>query len=67
VFKGGEVELDGQAVIRRSVSFAKLSTRTPYPGSHRIAVLLNGHTHDLGVVEVLAAPQSPTKGDSTHN
>ncbi|MCU0279682.1 MAG: DNA alkylation repair protein [Candidatus Nanopelagicales bacterium] len=67
VFKGGEVDLDGQAVIRRSVSFAQLSTRTPYPGPHKIAVLLNGRSHDLGVVEVLAAPQSPTKGDSTHN
>ncbi len=59
VFKGGEVDLDGHAVIRRSVSFDRLSTRTPYPGPHRIAVQLNGRAHDLGVVEVLAAPDAP--------
>jgi 3-methyladenine DNA glycosylase AlkC len=57
VFKGGEVEVTGSAVIRRSISFGQFSTRTTFPGTHGIAVLINGREQPLGTVEVVA--QSP--------
>ena len=53
VFKGGEVEVDGRAVIRRSISFAQHSTRKHHPGPHRISVLINGREQQLGVVRVV--------------
>jgi 3-methyladenine DNA glycosylase AlkC len=59
VFKGGDVDLDGTAVIRRSISFAQHSTRRHYPGPHRIDALINGRTHELGVVHVRPTPGSP--------
>ncbi|MCB0920223.1 MAG: DNA alkylation repair protein [Actinobacteria bacterium] len=59
VFKGGEVELDGNAVIRRSISFAQHSTRRHYPGPHRVEALINGRAQELGVVLVRQMPGSP--------
>jgi 3-methyladenine DNA glycosylase AlkC len=59
VFKGSEVDLDGPAVIRRSISFAQHSTRRHYPGPHRVDALINGQTQELGVVEVRQPRTSP--------
>ncbi len=53
VFKGGEVQVDGSAVIRRSISFAQHSTRKHHPGPHRVGVLINGREQELGVVRVV--------------
>lgn len=46
VFKGAELELPagGSRTVRKSVSLAQHSTRTHYPGTHRIEVLINGKT-----------------------
>ena len=55
VFKGGEVVLDPTAVIRRTISFAQLSTRRHYPGPHRIGVLINGREQELGVIDIHTA------------
>ncbi len=54
VFKGGEVRVSGLATVRKSISFAQLSTRRHYPGPHRIGALINGTEQNLGTVEVLA-------------
>ena len=54
VFKGGEVVVDGHAGVRRTITFAQLSTRRHYPGPHRIGVLINGREQELGTVDVVA-------------
>ena len=54
VFRGGEVDVNGEARLRRTISFAHHSTRRPYPGAHRIEALLNGTPVALGVVQVAA-------------
>jgi 3-methyladenine DNA glycosylase AlkC len=59
VFKGAEIDLEGSAVIRRSISFAQHSTRRHYPGPHRVEALVNGRAHELGVVLVRPMPGSP--------
>lgn len=53
VFRGKEVDLDGGADIRRTISFAHHSTRRQYPGPHRIEALINGVVQPLGVVDVV--------------
>lgn len=59
VFKGGELDVKGAAVIRKSISFAQHSTRRHYPGPHRVEALINGHAQELGVVLVRRIPGSP--------
>jgi 3-methyladenine DNA glycosylase AlkC len=54
VFRGAELDVDGQATLRRSISFRQHSTRRHYPGEHRIEVLINGRRHELGVIDVVA-------------
>ena len=46
VFKGGERRLAAgeRATIRKTISVAQQSTRTHYPGVHRVEVMLNGVT-----------------------
>jgi 3-methyladenine DNA glycosylase AlkC len=46
VFKGGERYLGPgeRATVRKTISLAQQSTRTHYPGLHRIEVMLNGVT-----------------------
>jgi 3-methyladenine DNA glycosylase AlkC len=57
VFKGGELELQpaADAVVRKTVSLAQHTTRTHYPGRHRVEVLLNGVAHDAGTFDVVPA------------
>ena len=49
-----EIELTPGATrtVRKTVSLAQHSTRTPYPGTHRIEVLLNGAVHPGPTFEV---------------
>lgn len=53
VFRGGEINVSGEAQRRRTISFAHHTTRTPYPGPHLIEALVNGVPQELGVVELV--------------
>ena len=55
VFKGAEVVIGpgDSATVRKTVSIAQYSTRTHYPGTHLVDVLLNGVVHDGGSFEVI--------------
>lgn len=59
VFKGAEVTTaPGEtATVRKTVSIAQHSTRTHYPGTHSVEVLLNGMAHDGGSFEVIGAAE----------
>ena len=50
VFKLKTLELQAgeTARLQKSVSLAQMSTRTHYPGRHRVEALLNGHAEPLG-------------------
>lgn len=50
VFKLKTLELQAGAAARlqKTVSLAQMSTRTHYPGRHRVEALLNGHAQALG-------------------
>jgi 3-methyladenine DNA glycosylase AlkC len=54
VFKGGEFEVDpgGTATFRKTISLKQHSTRTHYPGTHRVEVQLNGATIEGGSFEL---------------
>ncbi len=56
VFKGAELDLEpgATATVRKSVSMRVHTTRTPYPGRHRVEVLINGTAHPLGAFDVVA-------------
>ena len=55
VFKLRELVLPtgGDIILEGSVSFAEMSTRKPRTGVHRIDLLVNGVSHDLGEFEVI--------------
>jgi hypothetical protein len=57
VFKLKKIVLEPAARIElgSSVSFETLTTRKPYPGRHRIDVLVNGVAHPLAEFEVRSA------------
>lgn len=48
VYRGGEVSVDGTAGIRKTISFAPMTTRTHHPGIHRVEAIVNGVTQPLG-------------------
>jgi hypothetical protein len=54
VFKGAERTLDGlgATTVSKTISLAQQSTRTHYPGLHRVEVQINGATHDGGEFEL---------------
>lgn len=54
VFKLRRVQLAPRAKLRLSakVSFADLTTRKHYPGLHRVELLVNGESQDLGQFQV---------------
>lgn len=56
VFKGAEVDVGpGETVtVSKTISLQVHSTRTPYPGTHRVDVLVNGTAHSVGSFEVTA-------------
>ena len=60
VFNGAETLLEpgAMATIRKSISLAVHTTRTPYPGTHLVDVMVNGEPRPGGCFEVLA-PREP--------
>jgi len=65
VFKGAEVELEPEGVrtLRRTLSLRQHTTRTHYPGLHRVELLVNGETRPGGDFELreAAGPVPPRK------
>lgn len=57
VFKLKALELAPGEVarVRKTISLAELTTRKPYPGTHRVEALLNGQAHPLGAFDVVPA------------
>jgi 3-methyladenine DNA glycosylase AlkC len=57
VFKLKRVSLDGRASVelKGRISFSQMTTRTHYPGRHRVDALVNGVTYPLGEFEVRGA------------
>ena len=56
VFKGGEFDVDaGRSItFRKTISLKQHSTRTHYPGMHRVEIQLNGQTVEGGEFELSA-------------
>ncbi|MGC3975932.1 MAG: hypothetical protein QM771_16345 [Nitrospira sp.] len=56
VFKFKAVELAARETLRfsKSLALAQLTTRTHYPGKHRIELLVNGQAYPLGEFHVTA-------------
>ena len=50
VFKMGSFELDAGAVasVSKLISLRQHTTRTHYPGTHRVEAIVNGETHPVG-------------------
>jgi len=46
------------ATVARTISFASLTTRRPYPGRHRLEVIVNGQAFAVGHVDVVDGPAS---------
>ena len=42
------------ASLRKTISLAQLTTRTHYPGTHAVELVLNGRTQPLGQFELIA-------------
>ena len=57
VFKldAGELEPGGTMAFGKRLSLRQMSTRTHYPGVHRVEALVNGAAIELGVFEVVEA------------
>jgi 3-methyladenine DNA glycosylase AlkC len=54
VFKGGERSLHPghTAVVSKLISVAQFSTRTHYPGTHRVEIQINGRLEEGGIFEI---------------
>jgi 3-methyladenine DNA glycosylase AlkC len=50
----------GSARLTKTISLAQHTTRTHYPGQHRVEVVVNGRTSGAGVFDVLAESRIPT-------
>jgi 3-methyladenine DNA glycosylase AlkC len=50
VFKGGKIDLPAGAscTFEKTISFAPMTTRKHYAGTHRVEALVNGQAKDLG-------------------
>jgi hypothetical protein len=60
VFKGRKLDLapgDTSPCIY-AIALIQRSTRTHYPGTHRVEALVNGVAYPLGAFELRAAPKS---------
>jgi 3-methyladenine DNA glycosylase AlkC len=59
VFKLKELELDPQTLARvtKTISLAQHTTRTHYPGHHRVEVLVNGRASGFGEFDLIEAGQ----------
>lgn len=67
VFKLKALELAPRSAVtlRKKLSLANLTTRTHYPGLHRVDVLLNGQAHPIGSFELSRATTRPIRGIAT--
>jgi hypothetical protein len=56
VFTVKELELEpgGSARLVKTISLAQHTTRTHYPGRHRVEVLVNGRVSGTGAFDVVA-------------
>lgn len=54
VFKVGEREIlpGSSATFKKSISVRQHTTRTHYPGTHRVVALVNGSDHEVGAFEL---------------
>jgi 3-methyladenine DNA glycosylase AlkC len=50
----------GSARLTKTISLAQHTTRTHYPGQHRVEVVVNGRTSGAGVFDVVAESRIPT-------
>jgi len=62
VFALKELQLQPHGSVRltKTISLAQHTTRTHYPGEHRIEVLVNGRTSGTGVFDIVAESRVPT-------
>jgi 3-methyladenine DNA glycosylase AlkC len=61
IFKLKELELDPQTSARltKTISLAQHTTRTHYPGHHRVEVLVNGRASGFGEFDLVEVGQPP--------
>jgi 3-methyladenine DNA glycosylase AlkC len=62
VFALKELELQPHGSVRltKTISIAQHTTRTHYPGDHRVEVLVNGRASGTGVFDIVAESSVPT-------
>jgi 3-methyladenine DNA glycosylase AlkC len=62
VFALKELELQPHGSVRltKAISLAQHTTRTHYPGEHRVEVLVNGRASGTGVFDIVAESRVPT-------
>jgi 3-methyladenine DNA glycosylase AlkC len=62
VFALKELELrpNGSVQLTKKISLAQHTTRTHYPGQHRVEVLVNGRPSATGVFDIVAESRLPT-------
>jgi 3-methyladenine DNA glycosylase AlkC len=62
VFALKELELrpNGSVQLSKTISLAQHTTRTHYPGQHRVEVLVNGRPSRTGVFDIVAESRIPT-------
>ena len=60
VLKELEIEPGGSARLTKTISLAQHTTRTHYPGQHRVEVVVNGRACGTGVFDVVAESRIPT-------
>jgi 3-methyladenine DNA glycosylase AlkC len=62
VFALKELELrpNGSVQLTKKISLAQHTTRTHYPGQHRVEVLVNGRPSATGVFDIVAKSRLPT-------
>jgi 3-methyladenine DNA glycosylase AlkC len=62
VFALKELELrpNGSVQLTKKISLAQHTTRTHYPGQHRVEVLVNGRPSATGVFDIVAESRIPT-------
>jgi 3-methyladenine DNA glycosylase AlkC len=60
VLKELEVEPGGSARLTKTISLAQHTTRTHYPGKHRVEVVVNGRVIGSGAFDVVVESRIPT-------
>jgi 3-methyladenine DNA glycosylase AlkC len=55
-----ELQPHGSVRLTKTISIAQHTTRTHYPGEHRVEVLVNGRASGTGVFDIVAESRVPT-------